>query len=174
MEKKTVEIKICKWYKIVEVTGSGTLKLSLFKEDKRGKDDGEEIEIFVNNGWRELSKTGGFRCFFFLFEIFFRHLLLCIWMSFLSWRTLQSDWTYGGKGDRQESGIIIQFNPIFYSPDRIGQTAQKEEMGKSDKLSPTSQGVCQDEGVFTYLIDIKKLSPFHFFSRAWFPWRFGY
>ena len=63
-EKKTVEIKICKWYKIVEVTGSGTLKRSLLKEDKRGKDDGEEIKIFVNNGWRELSKIGRFRCFF--------------------------------------------------------------------------------------------------------------
>ena len=65
---------------------------------------------------------------FFLFENFFRHLFLCIWMSFLFWRTFQSDWTYGGKGDRQESGIIIQFNPIFCSPDRTGQTAQKEEM----------------------------------------------
>ena len=111
---------------------------------------------------------------FFLFEIFFRNLLLRIWMSFLSWRTFQSDWTYGGKADRQESGIVIKFNPIFCSPDRIGQTAQKEEMGKLDKLSPTSQGVCQDEGVFTYLIDIKKWSPFHFFSRARFTWRFDY
>ena len=122
MEKKTVEIKICKWYKIVEVTGSGTLKLSLFKEDKRGKDDDEEIEIFVNNGWRELSKTGGFRCFFFLFEIFFRHLLLCIWMSFLSWRTLQSDWTYGGKGDRQESGYSLMLHEVYSSIWRTTKT----------------------------------------------------
>ena len=45
-----VGIKICKWYKVVEVIVNHTLKLSLFKLDQRGKDDGKEIKIFVNNG----------------------------------------------------------------------------------------------------------------------------
>lgn len=41
--------KICKWYEIVEVIVNHTLKRRLFQLDQRGKDDGKEIKICVNN-----------------------------------------------------------------------------------------------------------------------------